>query len=101
MKPKHYAGAVDPIALMQAQFTPEMLYGFYAGNVIKYVSRAHKKNGVDDLSKAHDYLERLIIVEGLKLRDEIDRETGDGPDPRPMDDPDALREALDRSVLAS
>lgn len=63
MKPKHYEGQVDPIALMESQFTAEQLYGFFAGNVIKYVSRAHRKNGAEDLDKAADYLERLRVLE--------------------------------------
>ena len=33
---------------------------FLEGNIIKYVSRYKYKNGLDDLLKAKDYLERLI-----------------------------------------
>lgn len=34
--------------------------GFFWGNVVKYVLRFHKKNGVEDLKKAEFYLKRLI-----------------------------------------
>jgi len=36
---------------------------FLAGNVVKYVSRYKKKNGIEDLQKALHYLEKLIEVE--------------------------------------
>ncbi len=47
--------------------------GFLAGNVIKYVSRYKKKNGLEDLKKARHYLEKLIEVESA---------TPASPDPR-------------------
>ena len=34
--------------------------GFCEGNIIKYVSRWRKKNGIEDLLKAKTYLNRLI-----------------------------------------
>ena len=34
--------------------------GFCKGNVIKYVSRANRKNGVEDIRKARDYIGYLI-----------------------------------------
>jgi hypothetical protein len=34
--------------------------GYFEGNVIKYVSRWRKKNGMADLEKAKHYLELLI-----------------------------------------
>lgn len=34
--------------------------GFCEGNVIKYVTRWRKKNGLEDLMKAKTYLDRLI-----------------------------------------
>lgn len=40
--------------------------GFLAGNVIKYVTRFEKKNGVEDLKKARHYLDKLIEVESQK-----------------------------------
>lgn len=38
--------------------------GYFEGNVIKYVSRWRKKNGVADLEKAKHYIELLIELEG-------------------------------------
>lgn len=34
--------------------------GYLDGNVVKYMSRWHKKGGLDDLYKAQHYLEKLI-----------------------------------------
>lgn len=38
--------------------------GFLEGNVIKYVTRYQLKNGLEDLLKARQYLERLIKEHG-------------------------------------
>jgi hypothetical protein len=37
--------------------------GYFEGNVIKYVSRWRKKNGIKDLEKAKHYIELLIELE--------------------------------------
>jgi hypothetical protein len=37
--------------------------GYFEGNVIKYVSRWRKKNGMDDLRKARHYIDMLIELE--------------------------------------
>jgi hypothetical protein len=37
--------------------------GYFEGNVIKYVSRWRKKNGIADLEKAKHYIELLIQLE--------------------------------------
>lgn len=34
--------------------------GYLEGNVVKYVSRYRKKNGLQDLEKAKHYLDKLI-----------------------------------------
>ena len=41
--------------------------GYLEGNVIKYVTRHRKKNGVQDLEKALHYLTKLIEVENGRL----------------------------------
>jgi len=42
--------------------------GFCEGNIIKYVCRHRKKNGIEDLRKAKHYLEILAELEyGVKL----------------------------------
>ena len=40
--------------------------GYFEGNVIKYVSRWRKKNGIADLMKAKHYIELLIELESKK-----------------------------------
>ena len=37
--------------------------GYFEGNVIKYISRWRKKNGIADLEKAKHYIELLIELE--------------------------------------
>lgn len=37
--------------------------GFYKGNIYKYVKRYPKKNGIEDLEKARDYIDLLIKLE--------------------------------------
>ena len=39
---------------------PEQLKGFYLGNALKYQLRFQKKNGLEDLKKAHKNLDWLI-----------------------------------------
>ena len=47
----HYLGYVQPIELMQEQFTAEEFRGYLKGNIIKYASRLGKK---DDPKKEAD-----------------------------------------------
>ena len=42
--------------------------GYFEGNVIKYVSRWRKKNGIADLEKAKHYIELLIQLENRNAR---------------------------------
>lgn len=45
-------------------FIEDMEFNFNLGNVVKYISRAGKKEGnskIQDLEKAKDYLEREIV----------------------------------------
>lgn len=60
----HYKAKVQPIDLIEAQHL-----NFNRGNVIKYVSRAGKKEAeseLKDLEKALYYLEREINLLSLK-----------------------------------
>ncbi len=62
--PEHYTtGGIETIDYLKAKLTPEQFKGFCLGNALKYLSRAEKKNGVEDLLKAHWYIERLIKSE--------------------------------------
>ena len=42
--------------------------GYLEGNVVKYVSRWRKKNGIADLEKAKHYIELLIELETRNAR---------------------------------
>jgi len=46
--------------------------GYLEGNIIKYVTRHRKKNGVQDLEKALHYLQKLIETENDRLRAALD-----------------------------
>jgi hypothetical protein len=56
----HYDLPIPPIDYILAN---DM--GFVEGNIIKYVSRYKRKNGMQDLLKAKHYLEILIAQESL------------------------------------
>ena len=55
VRPDHYPKQIDVITFCQTNSI-----GFSEGNVIKYVVRHDKKNGLEDLLKAQEYLRRLI-----------------------------------------
>lgn len=64
-QPSHYtAGGIETLDYMKAKLSPEALEGYFAGNVLKYVSRYNHKNGVEDLKKAQFYLRELIELKG-------------------------------------
>lgn len=65
IKPNHYKMNINGIDIeardiMQAVATEEEYNGFLYCNVIKYVLRAKRKNGIEDLKKAKLYLKWLI-----------------------------------------
>lgn len=49
---------IQPVEFIHANQIP-----FLEGNIIKYVSRWRKKNGIPDLEKAKHYIELLIELE--------------------------------------
>ena len=56
IKPDHYGGSeIDVISFCQANNLD-----FMQGNVIKYVFRYKNKNGLEDLEKAKEYIDRMI-----------------------------------------
>lgn len=64
IKPPYYhTGNIDVIKYAEENFTVEERRGFYRMNVLKYVSRFHKKNGIEDLDKATFYLGKLKELE--------------------------------------
>lgn len=59
--PAHYCAAgVYCLEVLKAVMTPAQYEGFLRGNVMKYLWRYNKKNGVEDLRKARVYLDELI-----------------------------------------
>ena len=56
--PKHYGGKDNPYEAIKIIEAYDM--DFKTGNVVKYLLRYKDKNGIEDLWKAHWYLERLI-----------------------------------------
>lgn len=55
-KPSHYnQGKIEVI-----DFIDDQKFGYYEGNIIKYICRYRYKNGIQDLEKAAWYLNRLI-----------------------------------------
>ena len=68
IKPNHYGNSgIDVISFCQANNLD-----FMQGNVIKYVFRYKNKNGLEDLEKAKEYIDRMI--ENLLDEEELDNE---------------------------
>lgn len=61
----------DIIDIVGVMFGREMQIGFINGNILKYIKRWDSKNGLIDLRKAREYLDRLIeIVESMETTEE-------------------------------
>lgn len=59
INPDHYkSGTMEVIDVIDA-----FKLSFYEGQVVKYVMRWKKKNGLEDLQKAQWYINRLIAIE--------------------------------------
>ena len=59
--PDHYAyGGIETIDYIKAKLTPEQFTGYCWGNVLKYISRFDKKEGIKDLKKAVVYIDWLV-----------------------------------------
>jgi len=56
INPNYYIGT----KIQVSDFIEEFDLNYFEGNVIKYVTRHRKKNGLEDLRKAKWYIERLI-----------------------------------------
>ena len=55
-KPTYYGSQLDVIEFCQINNLD-----FMQGNVIKYVTRYKDKNGLEDLLKAKEYIDRMIL----------------------------------------
>ena len=53
--PNHYTQGIE-----MWDYSYSQGLDFFEGNVIKYVTRWRHKNGIEDLYKAKQYLDRLI-----------------------------------------
>lgn len=64
--PNHYQSktGLEVIDVIRA-FTEDLtgVESYYTGNILKYMCRWKKKNGLEDLKKAHQYLDWLIVFE--------------------------------------
>lgn len=71
-RPSHYTqGSVECIDAIKAATTGlSGLEGYCTGNIIKYLWRWKRKNGVQDLEKARWYLDRLILEKKLEAGNE-------------------------------
>lgn len=58
--PAHYTGNIEVIDYLEDKLTPEQFEGYLVGNILKYLSRYRKKNGLEDLLKGNWYLRKLI-----------------------------------------
>ena len=59
IKPDHYGDSgIDVIDFCQANNLD-----FMQGNVIKYITRYRKKNGLEDIRKAAEYINRILAAE--------------------------------------
>lgn len=85
----------DLFTLFEKGLLPEEeTKGFYKANIIKYVVRHEKKNGIKDLKKAKTYLSELIKFEEAKQEDKdfiekLEQSKTDEPDKpdKPEDKP--------------
>lgn len=50
----------ETIDVVKARLGKEGFKSFCVGNILKYILRAEKKNGLEDYKKAHKYLDWLI-----------------------------------------
>jgi hypothetical protein len=61
-RPEHYTKGIETWDYI---ISKDM--SFVEGNIVKYVSRWKQKNGIEDLKKAKQYLDKLIDIEEKKI----------------------------------
>lgn len=61
---------IQPWDFYRGLFSRDMWYGYLLGNIIDYLVRAQRKNGVEDLQKAQHLLDVLVATEQERLRKE-------------------------------
>lgn len=71
--PTHYtSGGIECWDAMQAAFGVDALKDFCKLNAFKYVWRADKKNGIEDISKAIVYLQKYTELSAQQTTDILD-----------------------------
>ena len=68
--PSHYTKGIE-----MWEYAYSQNLNFFEGNIIKYVTRWRHKNGIEDLLKAKQYLDKLIEKE-QKLEQDISKLPG-------------------------
>jgi hypothetical protein len=58
--PTHYQGEVECIDAIKSSMSKQQYIGYLKGNIIKYIWRFERKNGLEDLKKSEWYIQRLI-----------------------------------------
>lgn len=79
--PLHYqlANGLEAIDVIDAAISDELMTpieGYYTGQVLKYIVRWKRKNGLEDLKKARWYLDRLIHKFEEGVEHEVEKELG-------------------------
>ena len=70
INPDHYKqGGIETIHYIEAKLSPAEFNGYLKGNIIKYISRAEHKNGLEDYKKAQWYINKLIEVNDNRTKD--------------------------------
>ena len=69
--PSHYTGKYECIDVMQDVFGDEATNDFCLCNAFKYIWRARKKNGLEDVKKAVWYLNKYVEEEEKDGEDEV------------------------------
>lgn len=52
--------AIQPWDALEAWLTPDELRGYHKGVIIGYIARERRKNGIEDLHKAHHHFDKLL-----------------------------------------
>lgn len=64
--PSHYGTTLDLFEQLELTWNTPQLIGAYKFNIIKYLTRHERKNGLEDIRKAQVYLDRLKGVAELR-----------------------------------
>lgn len=70
-KPNHYQleSGKEVIEIIKDTLGEKGCKDFCKGNIIKYITRCEKKNGVEDLEKAKKYIDFIIELEKRKEKE--------------------------------